>query len=468
MILPGKVYIPLICKARQQGEGMNGFTETTEKRPLTGRKYRIRSVAAAAGCCLLMSLTACGGVAPLTSYERGMAALQSGDLSVAMEHFSASSQTGGEEAMGFRGMGLIHMSRQEYAEAITAFQNSLEHVKYEKLNAAFIEDVQMYLANAYVKNQQPDKAITIYSQLLNSSHAADAYLLRGKLYAAEKKFGQAGQDFERAIELNPSFEVYLQIYDIYVNLNRKADGAAYLKEARGRTTDSVEDAYQMGRICYLLGDYDAAKEQLSRAVGGNISGAAALLGRVYMDQGDFVSARGVFQNCVESGRDISAGYNGLARCAIESGDYDDALRQIHAGLQGADPTVSEELLYNEIVVYERQYDFVTALSKMESFISTYPGNTAARREYTFLKGRVQEINSSPEDISQDVWDQIIREWEEEEAAAAAAGTEEVPEEEYTETYETEPEWIYDEKTGEWYDPEELEGVYYGAYTEENY
>ena len=71
LILPGKVYIPLICKARQQGEGMNGFTETTEKRPLTGRKYRIRSVAAAAGCCLLLSLTACGGVAPLTSYERG-------------------------------------------------------------------------------------------------------------------------------------------------------------------------------------------------------------------------------------------------------------------------------------------------------------------------------------------------------------------------------------------------------------
>ena len=448
---------------------MNRFTVKNEKDLHNAKRFVIRC-AAAVSCGLMLFFSACGGVAPLTSYERGMAALQSGDLNVAMGHFSDSSQTSGEEAMGFRGMGLIHMSRQEYEEAITAFQNSLDHVKYEKLNTAFIEDVQMYLANAYVKNNQPDKAITIYSQLLNSGHAADAYLLRGKLYAAEKKFGQASQDFERAIELNPSFEVYLQIYDIYVNLNRKADGAAYLKEARGRTTDSVEDSYQMGRICYLLGEYDAAKDHLSRAVGGNISGAAALLGRVYMDQGDLVSARGIFQNCVESGRDISSGYNGLALCAIESGDYDEALRQIHAGLQGADPTVSEELLYNEIVVYERQHDFVTALSKMESFINTYPGNAAARREYTFLKGRVEEINSVPEDISYDVWDQIMREWEEEEAAAAEEAPEEEYEqyEEYEETYDDSGGWIFDEKTGEWYDPEDLEGVYYKAYTEENY
>ena len=418
--------------------------------------------AAAVLFCAAMLFSACGGVAPLTSYERGMAALQSGDLNVALGHFSASSQTEGEEAMGYRGIGLIHMNRREYPEAIEAFQNSLDHVQYESLNGAFVEDVRMYLANAYVKNGQPDKAITIYSQLLTSGHAADAYLLRGKLYAADKKFGQAGQDFERAIELDPSFEVYLQIYDVYVNLNRQADGAAYLKEARGRTTDSVEDAYQMGRICYLLGDYDTAKDQLARAVGGKISGAAALLGRVYLDQGDIVSARGVFQNCIESGREISAGCNGLALCAIETGDYEEALRQIHAGLQGADTTIAEELLYNEIVVYERQHDFVTALSKMESFINTYPGNSAARKEYTFLKSRVQEIESIPEDISQDVWDDIIRQWEEEEAAGT---DEEVYEEEY---YEEDEGWIYDEVTGEYYDPEELEGVYYGAYTEENY
>ena len=125
---------------------MSRVTERTNAYPYKAKRHRISGIAA--GCCLLLCLSACGGVTPLTSYERGMAALQSGDLNVAMGHFSASSQTKGEEAMGFRGLGLIHMSRQEYGEAITAFQNSLEHVKHEKLNAEFIEDVQMYLANA--------------------------------------------------------------------------------------------------------------------------------------------------------------------------------------------------------------------------------------------------------------------------------------------------------------------------------
>ena len=447
-----------------------------EKRPensLSRKMYKVRQSAAAV-LCLVMILSAmlagCGGVAPLTSYERGMAALQSGDLNAAMTQFNLCLDSDSERAMGYRGMGLIYDNRQEYDQAIDAFQKSLDSVEYASLNGAFIEDVQMYLANVYVKNGQPDKAITIYSQLLAGEHAADAYLLRGKLYAADKKFGQAGQDFERSIDLNPSFETYLQIYDVYVSLNRQADGAAYLKEARGKTTDSVEDSYQMGRICYLLGDYDKAKDQLSRAVGGNIPGASALLGRVFLDQGDIVSARGVFQNSIESGRDISAGYNGLALCDIQTGDYEDALRQIHAGLQGADAEVLEELQYNEIVVYERQYDFETALQKMEAFITSYPGNTAARKEYLFLKSRVQEMQSEPEDISQEVWDEIIRQWEEEEAEEAARQAEEgYYEEEYTDdSYNEYDEWIYDEKEGVYYDPEDLEGVYYGAYTEVNY
>ncbi|MCR4751181.1 MAG: tetratricopeptide repeat protein [Eubacterium sp.] len=423
-----------------------------------------------AALCLTVLLAACGGIEPLTSYEKGMAAYQSGDLNTAQEYFTDSSQTKGEEAAGFRGLGLIYMNRRDYPEAINAFMNCLDAVEHQKLNEAFIEDTRMYLANAYVLDGQPDKAITLYSQMLDSSHASEAYLLRGKLYAKEKKFGQAGQDFQRAIELDPSFEVYLQIYDVYLNMNLQADGAAYLKEARSKATNSTDDAYQMGRICYLLGDPEAARDHLLRAVQGGVPGAGALLGRVYLDQGDLAAARNAFQNCVDQGKEIAAGYNGLALCAIEEENYEEALRLIHTGLQGANTAVAEELLYNEIVVYERQYDFTSALSKMEAFVNSYPGNSAARKEYLFLQSRIQEMNSVPEDISHEVWDDIIRQWEEEEAQAAEEETyEEVYEEEYTDSWEEDNGgWVFDPVTGEWYDPEDLEGVYYQAYTEGNY
>ena len=65
-----------------------------------------------------------------------------------------------------------------------------------------------------------------------------------------------------------------------------------------------------------------------------------------------------------------------------------------------------------------------------------------------------------------VWGQ----WEEEEAQAAQEETyEEVYEEEYTDSWEEDNGgWVFDPVTGEWYDPEDLEGVYYQAYTEGNY
>lgn len=54
-------------------------------------------------------------------------------------------------------------------------------------------------------------------------------------------------------------------------------------------------------------------------------------------------------------------------CDILEEDYESALRNIRQGISCRDESVMRELLYNEIVVYERQLDFETAQSKMRSF-----------------------------------------------------------------------------------------------------
>lgn len=45
---------------------------------------------------------------------------------------------------------------------------------------------------------------------------------------------------------------------------------------------------------------------------------------------------------------------------------------------------------SEITVYEQQGDFDTALQKMEIYLESYPDDTDAQREYTFLKTRSQD------------------------------------------------------------------------------
>ena len=377
---------------------------------------------------LAAGLGACGEATPLTSYERGMAALRSGDRTAASNYFETSTRTEGEKALGHRGLGIIYLERGDNDKAIQEFRGSIEAVGRPRLNKSFVEDTQLYLAKAYVENKEPDKAMTVYSSLLSGDRTGEAYLLRGKLYAADGKFGQAAQDFQRAIEMDSSYEVYLQIYDVYAGLNRQADGAVFLREAQAGSSDSKEDAYQLGRISFFLGDHDSAKENLTKAANGGVPGAAALLGRVYMEEGDLSGAITVFRKCIENGSDTAAGYNGLALCAMESGDYDEALRNIRAGLTNGDKEISEQLLFNEIVVYERKHDFVTALSKMEAFIATYPANEEAQREYVFLQSRIQEMESEPEDISNALWEFLVAKWE----AEAEQEQQSVPEETYEE------------------------------------
>ena len=414
--------------------------------------------------CSVFLFSACGETKPLTAYERGMAALQSADWNTALSYFETSTKTEGEEALGYRGEGLVYLERKEYTDAIQAFSDCLDQVNYPRWNRAFVDDVRFYLAHAYELNGQPDQALTQYSQLLDSERSGEAYLLRGKLYAADGKFGQAAQDFQRAVEREPSYEVYLQIYDVYAGLNRQADGAVFLREAQALSSDTPEDAYQLGRISYFLQDYEAAREQLTKAANHMVPGAAALLGKVFMEEGDISGAKTIFQKAVDGETEAAAGHNGLALCYLYTGEYQKALQQIHEGLQTSDKTVAEELLFNEILVYERQHDFATALDKIVAFLESYPGNETARREYVFLQSRMDEVSSIPEDVSRLVWEQIMRDWEEEEpeeetiveetpAPVEETYEEEAPKvsfddlEENTEYEEVYEEVIYDETAG---------------------
>ena len=80
-------------------------------------------------------------------------------------------------------------------------------------------------------------------------------------------------------------------------------------------------------------------------------------------------------------------YNGLAMCSLASGDYEVALSDIHYGLSLPDDGSRQDLLFNEIVAYERTLDFDTALERAEAYQALYPTDEAGRKELTFLRSR---------------------------------------------------------------------------------
>ena len=72
---------------------------------------------------------------------------------------------------------------------------------------------------------------------------------------------------------------------------------------------------------------------------------------------------------------------------MADGDYDAALNNISKGIAENKADVTESLLFNEIVIYERMLDFDTAKQKMQAFVEKYPENAEARRENLFLASR---------------------------------------------------------------------------------
>ena len=115
--------------------------------------------------------------------------------------------------------------------------------------------------------------------------------------------------------------------------------------------------------------------------------AMNLIGKVYLKLGDYEHARAVYQQIQsEFGADADS-FNGLALCAIESGDYDAALSYIAQGLALEGTSGKQELYFNEIIVYEKKLDFGTAKAKAQEYVQKYPGDEAGQKEWMFLSTR---------------------------------------------------------------------------------
>ena len=177
----------------------------------------------------------------------------------------------------------------------------------------------------------------------------------------------------------------------------EADGTRYLEAALKTEPKNAEDYCNRGKVYYYMEDYDNARTELNAAADKNSTEAVLLLGMVYMAQGDTAGARSFFQQYIEAdGEDPAKGYNGLALCDIADGSYDSALENISKGLGDAESDEMQDLLFNEIVAYERKMDFATALSKTQEYVNMFKDDQAAAKELIFLQSRVGNQSSETE------------------------------------------------------------------------
>ena len=224
------------------------------------------------------------------------------------------------------------------------------------------------------------------TRILELGENAEAYYMRGVAFLKLGDTDAAKADFDGAAVMEPNdYEMFLSIYQQYEAINQSAVGDQYLQQVLNNESTGLEDDYQKGSIYYYLGDYEKAATALAKAVEAKKEDAMRLMGQVYLAQGDTQSAWVVYQQYKETFGETAESYNGLALCDIADGDYDTALQDIQQGLSlDVSDSSKRDLLYNEIVVYEKKMDFATAKQKAEEFMQLYPDDEAGQKEYDFL------------------------------------------------------------------------------------
>ena len=331
-------------------------------------------------------LTGCGGENQKT-YEQANADLEEANYDYALNEYQACISAGYKLAQSYRGSGIVKLRTGDYQGAIDDLTNALND---EKTGKSDRKDLLEYRAAAELKAELYDQAMADCQTLAEDySLNANDYYLTGCVALAMDSYDEASSNFSEAYGSDSTYEMAIQIYEAYLGQDMEADGTRYLEAALKTEAKTADDYCERGKVYYYMDDYENARTELTTAADKGSTEATLILGMVYMSQGDTSNARSFYQQYIDAdGDDPAKGYNGLALCDISDGDYDSALQNISQGLGDATSDEMRDLLFNEIVVYEKKLDLSTALSKAQEYVQTFKDDDAAAKELTFLQSRV--------------------------------------------------------------------------------
>lgn len=337
-----------------------------------------------AAAMLAVTLAGCGGEGERT--QGAMQLIQDLDYRGALEQLNQAEENGENARLVNRARGIACMGLTDYGQAAAYFEAALAESNGWVQNVDF--DLNYYLAAAYAKNGQNSEAEGVYGAILALRPGEeDAYFLRGNVRLALGNYEGAKADFEKVISIDArNYDRLIEIYEVLDYYGYGEDGQAYLRtalESGGREMDK----YASGRIYYYLGEYQNACLDLEEAREKGGVESYLYLGRAYEATGDYNYAANVYNSYLEKNEGNAEMYNQLGLCEMTRGEYGKALEAFQAGMQLENTAMTQTLAFNEIVAYERLGEYTQAYLLMGNYLTKYPDDQQARREYEFLSTR---------------------------------------------------------------------------------
>ena len=303
-----------------------------------------------------------------------------------------------ENKEAYRQIGIDCMKEGNYEDAIAAFNSALKQ-SVGKIGETEL-DICYYKAAAQYASGDIESAIATYTAIIEyDEKSPDAYFQRGCLYLKQGETELAKNDYDKAIEYNANeYELYISIHENLAAYGQKDMGESYLNKAFSIKGNDKENQVQRGRIYFLMGEYDNAITELTKAAEAEAADAYFYLAQVYDAQGDSANAENYYQAYTATGNANAKTLNALGEIALEKGNYAEALGYFSEALTMEGDVNKKEIMQNQIIAYEYSGDFASAWDVLKAYVEVYPMDEQLEREYTFLEHRQSVTEPATEEV----------------------------------------------------------------------
>lgn len=227
-----------------------------------------------------------------------------------------------------------------------------------------------------------------------------------KLSMLNKGLSQYRQDdFEGAVGLFtealkprlPLFEefdnnVRLYLADCYVNMGQYGDACYEYSQIKLWADEKVDGLSYLANVAYGLQlyewkDYREALPILLEAYEDGYSDLVLYVGSCYGQTGDLENMQIYYDVFLRNNEMNSFMYAQYAAICLDEGNLEEALTYIEQGKQLKDQSSIKELMFDEIVYYEKRKDYNAAYERAQAFVEAYPNDIDGKNEYDLLYTR---------------------------------------------------------------------------------
>lgn len=378
---------------------------------------------------LFVALAVCGCGKAEKAYDQAMEYAQKGKYEKAVDTFKEAIHEDGKEAeyyIGY-GMALNHLGRFEeaqknYSSVLSGLKDDISKEDKKQLYYGYAvsvfgqgeyEEAAGYCEKAlqveYLDDMDNDIRFTesVCQERLGNYEEAiklcetivkedkkdrTAYIQLAYLQEKTGKSEEAVKTYEKLIEEDEDdYDARFSLYEQYLKMGRTEAAEEILGDMIKIDSKKATDMLVIGRAYYYQGDYDSAKKYYEMSHDGNCKESLYYLGTLQMAQGDYTGAESTFLSYIKENKDSFRAevYNQLAVAMMKTEDYEKAQSYIEKGMGMGTTGASQNLLRNQVSLYEKQKEYQKALDTANQYIKLYPGDAGMQKEQAFIQTRIK-------------------------------------------------------------------------------